>query len=442
MTKTLCDLRSGLVELYESEDWDAALVNCMTILKGVPGNFEARIKIGDILLKMGMGQEAQTVFAFVARHFIKAGFPLLGIVAAKMLPSSQESYQDLMELITNLYSSDSEQLAADAPHPQLPNIEMLSASEAEEAIQSTGSLVGDQVAQTAVQVAIDAAGLAEYPKKLPVIPIFSDLDAEAFRQLLTDLKVRRCARGEELIREGQTGDSFFMVARGIVEVVKRVGDEEVRLTELADGTIFGEMALISNKPRSATVRSMTYVDLLELSREDLDKEAHRYQSVAKALYRFTRARMLDNMVVRSAVFKELPQVERTALLDKFDALDVKKGQVLIEEGKKGEGLFVILHGDAEVVKKDGDDQVPLAHLEEGEVFGEISLVREVPTTATVTAGRDGKYLFLSSEEFEKQIARNPSLWRTLTEISEKRLKETAQRLEGPELLGADEFILI
>ncbi len=442
MTKTLFDLRTELVQLFEQGEWDAALKRCIVILQGAPGNFEARMKVGDILLKQGMLAQAQDVYKVVAWHFIKAGFPLLGIVGSKMLTAVDESYQDVLEVLASLYSSESDRVDAEAHSPELPDLETVPVTEAGENVDQVIPLKGKELAVLATELAKDEKGLDEYPEKLCAIPIFSDLGEEAFGQLLANLKLRRFARGATIIQEGQVGSSFFLLARGVVEISKQVEGKELRLAELMDGSVFGEMALFSKNPRSATVRAMTHVDLLELSREDLEREAHQYKSVAKALYRFTRARMLDNMMIRSVVFRQLPQVERMALLEKFISMDVRKGQLLIEEGKKGIGLFVILHGDAEVKKREDGKLIPLALLREGDVFGEISLVRDIPTTATVIAGRDGEYLFLSRQEFEKQVSLNPSLWRALTEISEERLCETTSRMKETDFLGDEEFVLL
>jgi cAMP-dependent protein kinase regulator len=95
-----------------------------------------------------------------------------------------------------------------------------------------------------------------------------------------------------------------------------------------------------------------------------------------------------------------------------------------------------------VKKREGNTLVPLALLREGDVFGEISLIKDIPTTATVIAARDGEFLFLSRKEFENRVRRNPELWRTLSDISEERLKETARLMSETEFLADDEFVLI
>jgi NADH dehydrogenase len=98
-----------------------------------------------------------------------------------------------------------------------------------------------------------------------------------FPRDITKLEVQRTQRlrrahyraGEEIVRQGELGDRFFIIESGEVEVVHR-GDDDVerRLCVQSAGESFGELALLENKPRSATVRCLTPVDVLSFARDD------------------------------------------------------------------------------------------------------------------------------------------------------------------------------
>lgn len=442
MARTLADLLDEVIQAFEQEQWDRALKRCIVILQGAPDCFEARMKVADILLKQGMVSEAMEVYKVIAWHFTKAGFPLLGIVAIKMLTAVEKSYSDVLEVLAGLYSADSDRVSLKAPVPKLPDLGAVEITRAAENIDSVVPLAGKELGSLATKLAADEKELTDYPEKLPAIPLFSDLPEDAFAKLLGDLRLKRFSQDGVILREGDPGESFFLLARGTVEVSKKVSAEDLVLARLADGSVFGEMALVSREPRSATVRARSHVDLLELARSDLEKQAGQVESINQALKKFTRSRMLTNLMALSNVFRALPHEERHAVLDRFISMEVKKGQVIIEEGRKGIGLFVVLRGEAEVKKREGNTLVPLALLREGDVFGEISLIKDIPTTATVIAGRDGEFLFLSRKEFENRVRRNPELWRTLSDISEERLKETARLMSETEFLADDEFVLI
>jgi CRP-like cAMP-binding protein len=442
MPDTLLDLWRQVTEAFDKQDWDRALRRCVVMLQGAPESFEARMKVGDILLKQGLTEQATGVYKVVAWHFTKAGHPLLGIVAIKMLTAFEESYQDVLDVLANLYSAESDRVASDAVVPALPRLEQIELSEAGRNVDQVISLTGRALSDLAAKLAMDESGLPAYPQNLPFLPLFSDLPEDAFAAVLRDLKLRRLAGDGLVLREGDAGESFFLLARGEVEVVKRVGRENLVLARLSDGAVFGEMALVSAQPRSATVRAVTHLDLLELSRADLDRAAVQLESVGRALKRFTRSRMLNNLMAMSTVFRSLPSEDRHALLDRFISTEVSKGKVIIEEGRSGMGLFVILRGEVEVKKRDGETLVPLALLRVGDVFGEISLVKDLPTTATVLAGSDAELLFLSRKEFDKVVERKPQLKQALAQISDERLRETARLMSQTDFLGDDEFVLL
>lgn len=83
------------------------------------------------------------------------------------------------------------------------------------------------------------------------------------------LKRAHFSQGEVIVRQGEIGDRFYIIQSGQVEVVQREGtDEEQRLAVLSVGESFGEIALLQNIPRTATVRCLTPVDVLILSRRD------------------------------------------------------------------------------------------------------------------------------------------------------------------------------
>lgn len=81
----------------------------------------------------------------------------------------------------------------------------------------------------------------------------------------------RYKASEIIFQEDDTGNSMFIIQSGIVEVSKVINKQKVVLAKLKKGSIFGEMALVDNKPRSATVSAITNVSCLEMSRMLFDK---------------------------------------------------------------------------------------------------------------------------------------------------------------------------
>jgi voltage-gated potassium channel len=102
------------------------------------------------------------------------------------------------------------------------------------------------------------------------LPLFRDLGAITVSEVARRLKVQRCAARSVVVRQGQPGDSMYFIAEGEVEVLLGAG-----LVRLGPGEFFGEMALVTGAPRSATVVALSPVTLLRLDVVDFrDLAAH------------------------------------------------------------------------------------------------------------------------------------------------------------------------
>jgi small-conductance mechanosensitive channel/CRP-like cAMP-binding protein len=113
-------------------------------------------------------------------------------------------------------------------------------------------------------------GLQERRDLLSRNPLFGDLNEEEMLQLATTSRCLRFAPGEVVVREGNRGDSLFQVVQGLVQVLKdQEGSEPFQVACLKPGDIFGEMSMLTDSNRSATVRTLEECVLLEVSRPSL-----------------------------------------------------------------------------------------------------------------------------------------------------------------------------
>ncbi|MBI5543880.1 MAG: cyclic nucleotide-binding domain-containing protein [Deltaproteobacteria bacterium] len=276
--------------------------------------------------------------------------------------------------------------------------------------------------------------------RLPEIPLFSDLSREAFVELASHCQLRRCAPGEVVIAQGSIGTSFFVVTGGAVRVVRRsVSSEEVVLARLGEGSFFGEMALLSGTPRAASVVAEEDTDCLEISAELLGSLSRRYPHVQQALKKFCRQRLLANVLATSSLFKPFDKNERKALVEKFKARELAAGEIVVAEGQPADGLYVIMAGEVEVRKKREGQEVRLAALREGEVFGEISLLTKSAATATVAAVRRSTILRLPRPAFDELISTHPQILMLVSELSDERLRAQQSLEQGQ---SADGLLLL
>ena len=108
------------------------------------------------------------------------------------------------------------------------------------------------------------------------IPLFSDLTTPEFIDVAL-LLVRRVLKvGEQAVREGDPGDSLFITSTGEVRATVERDGRQVPVATLRDGDFFGEMAVLSGEPRTATVTAVKNTEVLELSRENLREICSRH----------------------------------------------------------------------------------------------------------------------------------------------------------------------
>jgi len=99
------------------------------------------------------------------------------------------------------------------------------------------------------------------------IKLFSELNKEELDDLIEKATLRTCREGEVIFREGDEGDSFYLIRNGFVKASKRLGDQEIVVAYLRENNTFGETALLTGERRAATVTATTRVDLVRIDKE-------------------------------------------------------------------------------------------------------------------------------------------------------------------------------
>jgi CRP-like cAMP-binding protein len=214
-----------------------------------------------------------------------------------------------------------------------------------------------------------------------------------------------------------------VLARGNADVSAERAGEQVHLALLHEGAIFGEMALLNSSPRSATVTAQVDCDLLEFDCAALLHASSTLEHLGQALSGFARERLLRNVVSTSPLFSPLDSKQRTDLLERFVTVEAAPDAQVIAQGDVGQGLYIVLRGDV-VVTRAEEPTVAIARLSPGELFGEISLLQNEPTTASVHAGSTGaSLLFLGRDYFSRLLTAVPELRAYFERLAEERMMD-------------------
>lgn len=122
-------------------------------------------------------------------------------------------------------------------------------------------------------------------------PLFSDFSRAELIEVIRGIALRSCAPGAIIMTEGETGESLFILTTGVVRAFVRSQEgHNVEVRQMEEGEFFGEISLLTGKPRTATITAATRCELLELDRTTLDDISQRHPRVSSVVEEFYQRR--------------------------------------------------------------------------------------------------------------------------------------------------------
>jgi CRP-like cAMP-binding protein len=126
------------------------------------------------------------------------------------------------------------------------------------------------------------------------VELFSELESDDLDRVAKVCVTRTFETGDTIVREGELGVAFYIVAKGKVEVVRGLGSgNEQVLASMGEGDFFGEMALFDNEVRSASVRAAEPTECLVLTKWDFNAELTTSPSLTHAMFRILARRIRE-----------------------------------------------------------------------------------------------------------------------------------------------------
>jgi cAMP-dependent protein kinase regulator len=158
----------------------------------------------------------------------------------------------------------------------------------------------------------DPAGKSEplFSRPVPKSPLFEVLKDDEREALVYEMEIESHEEGSVIIAEGDPGTSMYLIVSGEVKVYTRgpgVGGSSVYLARLGDGDFFGEVSVLTGKPRTATITASQRTELLRLDKEKLDNALAKYPGIRQVLDDFYQRRakhtveaMIENLKKKGA----------------------------------------------------------------------------------------------------------------------------------------------
>jgi len=246
--------------------------------------------------------------------------------------------------------------------------------------------------------------------RLPPNALLSSLSRDELISFTSKVEVTDFDSGDLIIRQGDQGDTMFILVEGSVAVV-REGEPRVTLSLLSEGAFFGEYALLTDLQRTATIEALEECTVLTISRKVMRDLVVEHPPVFKVLLRFFRDRMLGNLTHTHNLFRPFTREQRHALMGQFSFLEVSPGRTLVEQGREPDGLYLLVCGRAHV-HRPGKLASPL---ETGEMFNKTALMSRTMSSHTVRTRSKSWLLWLSRKDFRELIMTHPHVLETLAE---------------------------
>ena len=229
--------------------------------------------------------------------------------------------------------------------------------------------------------------------------MFEALNEKDQNIILDAMKIEQKTEGDFVIKQGDDGDVLYVVESGKYKCTRiNPGDTEpIHLVDYEQGAVFGELALLYNAPRAATITCITPGIIYSLDRNTFN---HIVKDAA-----VKRREKYENFLSQVKILESLEPYERTKLADAFKEINYQSGEYVIKEDEEGNTFYFISEGEAIATKtlEAGKPPVEVMKYHKGDYFGERALVKNEPRAANVIAKSDIIVLSLDRHMFKRLL---------------------------------------
>jgi len=255
--------------------------------------------------------------------------------------------------------------------------------------------------------------------------LFKSLDSDQMNQVLDAMAEKPVDAGFHVIDEGDDGDFFYIIESGKYDIYKKIDGEEKLLGSYDQKGSFGELALMYNAPRAATIVSNTAGMLWAMDRHTFRK------IVVKATAK--KRRSYEEFLKKVEILSVLEEHEVTKVADAIETKEYADGQLIFSQGDAPDFFYIVVSGEVDITRK-GDDKsdpeksVHLVTLDSGKFFGELAFLTNSPRAASIHAKGIVKCGCLDVQAFERLLGPCKNLLERNMEIYEKQLASIAEGL--------------
>ncbi|EPR61120.1 cyclic nucleotide-binding domain-containing protein [Toxoplasma gondii GT1] len=225
--------------------------------------------------------------------------------------------------------------------------------------------------------------------------LFNSLDEKDLNTVILAMQEKKIEASTCLIREGDDGECLYIVQSGELNCSKLIDGEERVVKVVGPGDAFGELALLYNAPRAATVTSVSACDLWELGRDTFNAIVKDAATKRRSMY--------DSFLKSVHILDGMDAYERGKVADALRTEMFTDGAYIVRQGELGDVFYIVEEGSAVATKSFGPGQPPIEvkKYQAGDYFGELALINEEPRAANVIAHGICKVACLERKSFKR-----------------------------------------
>eukprot|EP00164_Ancoracysta_twista_P001141 GFYU01001496.1.p1 GENE.GFYU01001496.1~~GFYU01001496.1.p1 ORF type:complete len:331 (-),score=84.84 GFYU01001496.1:363-1355(-) len=238
--------------------------------------------------------------------------------------------------------------------------------------------------------------LQRIQKCIKDIFLFQGMSLELKSEVLDAMFEARYSAGETIITQGEDGDNFYIIDTGEADFFVDIQGEQKLVDHRGPGDSFGELALMYNSPRAATVKATT-----DMTCWGVDRTTFR-RIIMQTM--FEKRQHYEQLLSSFPLLQSLEPYERVSLADAMEEACFSTGDVVLKQGEEGDSFFFVESGEATAtIVEDGKEPVEVKHYKTGEYFGELALLQNQARAATVTAKTDLKLVRCDRLSFSRLV---------------------------------------
>lgn len=240
--------------------------------------------------------------------------------------------------------------------------------------------------------------------------------------------------GADIIHQGDVPDKFYIITRGKVAVVLQPPDGlDAVINYLGPGEFFGEVGLLHQSRRTATVRAETAVNLMAMDYQTFRSWIEGSPLVAQEIQDLAAERTWDTGPLEPVPYIDVDEIPDNVMETAVESAEqYQSGETIIRQGDPPDRFYVIVEGFVSVTHVDANGKEHLiTHLTAGDYFGEIGLLEGSERIATVAAVTHVKVVSFDRQTFRRWMLHSPSSQNDIAETAARRRLDTGM-LSTPE----------